>query len=107
MKSNSSGLHNHIIINGLGPADHRLHLVDRPPQGDRKLFVIGVKASIAQGRKHGFRLFLISSFVINFLVKHHRLLSSVLFQITISLAEEGSATKVPKWQVSTDYTDLV
>jgi hypothetical protein len=78
IESNASGLHDDVIVDGFGPADHRLHLLYRPAKRDCKFFVAAIKALIAQGLEHVLSFVLIGSFIVNFLVEHlHTLLCSI------------------------------
>jgi hypothetical protein len=85
MQSYSSRFHNNVVIDSLSAGNHRVHLFHGPAERFGKLLVIRIKALIPEGLEHVLGLFLIGSSIVNFLVEHHRLLFTVLFQITIRL----------------------
>jgi hypothetical protein len=78
----SSGFHDDVVIDCFGAFYHAVDLLNRAAERFSEFFVVGIETLIAQRFEHVLSRFLIGSLVVNCLVEHHTLLSSVLFQIT-------------------------
>jgi len=82
IQGDSSGFHDDVVVDCFGACDHTVNLLNRATERLCEFFVIRVETLIAQCREHVLSRCLIGPLVVNFLVEHHTLLSSVLFQIT-------------------------
>jgi hypothetical protein len=85
IQGDSSGFHYHIIVDCFATFYHAVNLLDGTSERFREFFVVRFETLIAQCREHVLGRFLIGSLVVNLLVEHHTLLSSVLFQITMTM----------------------
>jgi hypothetical protein len=97
IQGNSPGFHNDVIVNCFGPFNHPINLLDSAAERFREFLVFGVETLIAQCLENMLGFFLVSPFVVHFLVEHHTdSYPSVLFQITIGFARETSASEMPE-----------
>src|SRR6185295_11967343 len=67
----SPGLHYDVVVNSFSPSNHPVNLLDSAAERFREFLVVGVESLIAQCLEHLLGFFLISPFVVHFLVEHH------------------------------------
>jgi hypothetical protein len=93
IQRNSPGLHNNVVINRFRSGDHSVDLFCRAAERFRKPLVITVKPLVSQGLDDVLGLFLIRSFVVNFLIEH-RTDSCPLFYSKSQFALQESLAQV-------------